>query len=166
MKRINFTILFKKYWIKALLFILATYITSSLDPIYRAFNGSIFSNLKPPFFVFVGWIIYFLNSRIPVYSLLLSLGIVWLSYKIYRYYKVNKRIFKVLNATYGSGNTFVDITDKLNDIVEYNKLKTVLSNALAGDPTPGIKKVGKINYIFNNKTSYKEYEELDTVELP
>jgi hypothetical protein len=79
----------------------------------------------------------------------------------------NSRVdnLKIIKATYGSGETFLDITDQLNKLVNKGKLKIVLNNDIAGDPTPGSVKVGKIKYELNGKIFEKDYTENDTVEL-
>ena len=56
--------------------------------------------------------------------------------------------------------------NKLNDAVENNKLKIILSNNIAGDPTPGVVKDGTVKFKFNNKEETRNFKEADTVELP
>lgn len=73
---------------------------------------------------------------------------------------------KIINATYGSGVTFIDIADKLNSSIQENKLKIILSNDIAGDPTPGVVKEAKIRYQYKGEVKENIYKENDTIELP
>lgn len=150
---------FKNKWINTLLFILGIYLTSLLEPIFSTFN-----KLFLPKFLTV--IFYLANYNIPFYTIPLSFLIIIVFNVTYRNFRIKSRSFKILSATYGSGNTFIDITNQLNDAVEDNKLKIVMSNNIAGDPTPGIRKKGKIRYEYANKESEIEYAESDTIDLP
>ncbi|HHT9139092.1 MAG TPA: hypothetical protein ACFYEK_17855 [Candidatus Wunengus sp. YC60] len=79
----------------------------------------------------------------------------------------NSKVFGIISATYGSGNTFIDITTQVNELVIDNKLKIVLSNGIPGyDPTPGKVKIGKIKFELNKKIIIKTYREGEAINLP
>ncbi len=106
-----------------------------------------------------------LNYKIPVWSLVLSLILVSVFYKIYRI-ATGQGELKILVARYGMDSTFLDITDKLNQAIINNKLKIVLSNNIAGDPIPGKVKKGTLEYRLGNKKITKEYIEGNVIDLP
>jgi hypothetical protein len=93
-----------------------------------------------------------------------------LEYSLYRVYRIRKsrgRIFKITNATYGTPEINIDITKALNDSIDGNRLKVVLSNGLAGkDPVPNVVKEGHITYSIGNKVAEKTYIENDVIDLP
>lgn len=76
---------------------------------------------------------------------------------------------KVVSAIYGieeSGKN-VDVTAKINDLIEKDHLTVGVTNALAdADPAPGIVKKLILQYQYNGETLSKEFSERDTVNLP
>lgn len=64
---------------------------------------------------------------------------------------------KILSAKYGTDETFFDVTENLNKMVENNSLTITASNAIAGDPAPQIKKKLTIKY------QVSDYEEKESV---
>lgn len=108
-----------------------------------------------------------LIKPIPLYVLPLSLIIFWIVYRTFNYIKVQRRQLKILTADYGSGNTFVDITNQLNNLVVDNKLNVTMSNGILGfDPTPNVLKIGHITYESDGKILTKKYVEGEVVDLP
>lgn len=53
----------------------------------------------------------------------------------------------IIEAKYGSGDTWIDITDKVSENITNSRLTLVADNTLAeSDPTPGIKKTLNVRY--------------------
>lgn len=77
-----------------------------------------------------------------------------------------KNEFVILKATYGAHDKEINITNELNNLIEDGKLKTVLSNKIAGDPNIGIVKKGDIKYRYKGEKHDKQYNERDLIELP
>jgi len=117
-------------------------------------------------------ILNFLNKiigfsiKIPVSAIVFFVVLIILIGKVYDKIKIKNRKLKIIKATYGSDDNFIDITRELNNRVTDNKLKTVLSNDIAGDPHRGIRKKGEIVYKFKGKKIKKDYIEGETIELP
>ncbi|MDP1993967.1 MAG: hypothetical protein Q8K40_01840 [Ignavibacteria bacterium] len=72
----------------------------------------------------------------------------------------------ILQANYGSPAKSVDVTMKLNELVNQGRLMTIASNELAGDPHKGIVKSLNIKYKHNGLIITKEFRENEQVELP
>lgn len=137
-----------------------------LDKIIGKIAEIVFNNFK--FFKSLDFIIKALEFRISIsiFSLILSLIIIIVAFKLYKKIIIGKRSLKILNAEYGIQDKFINITNELNNSVENNKLRLVLSNNIAGDPYVGINKIGKIEYKFNGNKFEKEFKEGETMELP
>ncbi|MFH1392759.1 MAG: hypothetical protein ABIG90_03800 [bacterium] len=105
-----------------------------LPPIFKNFKIANISNL-----------LNLLDYKIPIWSLLLSIFLALILYKIYKNI-INKGDLEILKATYGLEQTTIDITANLKRAIIDNKLKIVLSNNIAGDPVPHKIKRGKIEY--------------------
>ncbi len=109
-------------------------------------------------------------------SLILSIvfGIfLFLSYK--KFIKVKESLFKkagsissfsILEAKYGANTNFIDVTQKLKDLIQNDKINLTASNEIDHDPAPGIHKQLNIKYTFEGKTYEKSYEEGEEVKLP
>ena len=106
-----------------------------------------------------------LGYKIPIWSLLLSILLTTILYKIYKNI-INKGSLEILKATYGLGPTIIDITANLKKAVIDNKLKIVLSNNIAGDPLFGKVKRGVIEYKIGYRKTTKEYIEGDVIDIP
>ncbi len=106
-----------------------------------------------------------LNYKIPIWSLLLSIPLAAILYKIYKNI-INKGKLEILKVTYGLGQTSIDITANLKKAVIDNKLKIVLSNNIAGDPVVGKVKRGVIEYKIGYRKMKKEYIEGDIIDIP
>lgn len=78
----------------------------------------------------------------------------------------NRVVFRIDRAVYGKDTNVVDVTDKLKQMVNNSKLEITASNALAGDPLPGIVKELVIDYKYNGKTKREIIKEKDTITLP
>ena len=100
-------------------------------------------------------------------SLILFIAVVWLYNIVYRLIILSHRRFKIIKAEYGSGNTFVDITNQLNDLVIDNMLNVKLSNGILGyDPAPNVLKYVKIKYQLNKNFFNKKFIEGKMINLP
>jgi hypothetical protein len=74
---------------------------------------------------------------------------------------------EVIEATYGSGASSVNVTDALNQLIDRGRLSFQVSNSIAGtDPQPGTVKDLKIIYKTDQRTLEKIYRESDFVNLP
>lgn len=71
--------------------------------------------------------------------------------------KVAKNKLVIINAQYGINDKYIDVTDKLNQMIIDNKLSILASNELAGDPIIGVPKELRIKYRFND---YEQKEEI------
>ena len=127
-----------------------------------------FDKLEIPIDNFLNNILDILKIKISisVFSLLISIIIILTGYKIYKFIQLRKNKLKIVKANYGSDSKKIEITDELNNAVEDDKLKIVLSNNIAGDPHRGVKKKGEIKYKFNNEIKEKKCNESDLIELP
>jgi len=104
--------------------------------------------------------------KIPLYAIFLFICLIILLPKIYNTIKLRNKKLKIISANYYTDLHSIDITNELNNAIEDNKLKIVLSNNIAGDPHKGVVKKGKIKYTFNGQESEKDYQEGDLIELP
>lgn len=78
----------------------------------------------------------------------------------------NKKL-KIIEAKYYTDDLHsLDITGELDDAIENDKLKIVLSNNIAGDPEKGKRKRGMIKYSFDGQGSKVEIEENDLIDIP
>jgi hypothetical protein len=106
------------------------------------------------------------SFSIKVYYIILFI-IFWLivSWGYRKIINMNKKL-KIIEAKYFTDLYSLDITSNLNDAVEDNRLKIVLSNNIAGDPHKGIIKKGKIIYKYKGNKNEKEYTEGGIIDLP
>lgn len=85
-------------------------------------------------------------------------------------FKVPKKAseeLRITKATYGASSRTVDITEKLTNLIEDNKLSTQATNALVQrDPTPGVVKSLYIEYEHRGLKLSKKFTENDFVDLP
>ncbi len=73
---------------------------------------------------------------------------------------------EIINATYGTNNANVDVTEELRKKVKNNKLQTIASNDIKCDPDYGVEKKLTIEYKINGISITKEYKEHDRISLP
>ncbi|MDI1254542.1 MAG: DUF3395 domain-containing protein [Flavobacterium sp.] len=73
---------------------------------------------------------------------------------------------KIIEAKYFTTKAEIDITTQLQNKVTDNSLKLKATNAIAGDPDPGIKKKLKVKYSFDGKTYEEEFKENEIMNLP
>ncbi len=73
---------------------------------------------------------------------------------------------KIIKATYGAEGQFIDVTDKLSSLINEGKLVVTASNALAGDPAPGIKKLLEVELEIHGEKHTQKYNENDEILLP
>lgn len=108
-----------------------------------------------------------LKININLVSILLGLVSSVLLIRVYKkYFIFRKRKLRIIDAWYGTGINRVNITRELNNSIFNNKLKIVLSNNIAGDPSFGVEKEGFIKYVFNKTEFEKKYKENETIDLP
>lgn len=129
------------------------------------FLFGLFSNYHNGFLNFLNKIVGF-SISIPVYSIVLFIILIILIPRIYNLIKIKNRKLKIIKATYFTDSRSINITNELNNAIEDNKLKIVLSNNIAGDPHYGVVKKGKIKYKIKGHEKEKEYKEGDIIELP
>ncbi|MFA5050904.1 MAG: hypothetical protein WC499_02200 [Patescibacteria group bacterium] len=88
------------------------------------------------------------------------------SYKINTQKFKNEIIFRIDKAIYGRDNKVIDVTDKLQRMINNNLLEITASNALAGDPFPDTIKDLIIDYTVNGVTKREIIKEHDTKIIP
>lgn len=150
-----------KWWAIFLSFFLGWVLTKFLDYFLVPLVG------KTEFFAIK--ISALLGYRVPLYilfSYLLAFILGVLVYKFVQWYKISKRDFKIIKATYGKNEFTIDITKELNDAVLNNSLNIVLSNNIVGDPCSGVRKIGKIKYQHNGEVLERDYIEGEFIILP
>lgn len=111
-------------------------------------------------------IIYFLNYKVSILAVFLGVATYSLIFRVYLRIKAGKRNFKILHAIYGINNLWINITSELNNSVLENQLNIILSNNIAGDPAPGIRKVGIISYEYNGQKFQNNFTEGQAINLP
>ena len=73
---------------------------------------------------------------------------------------------EIIEATYYSTNQSLNVTSQLQELIEDNRLITIASNDISGDPEQYKPKKLKIKYEYNGKISEVEFKEDDEVILP
>lgn len=73
---------------------------------------------------------------------------------------------QIIKANYGTNNKVIDVTEELRKMIVGNKLETIASNNIKGDPDHGTVKKLSIKYKFNGITVTKEFREKDKVIIP
>ncbi|MEZ5401446.1 MAG: DUF3395 domain-containing protein [Bryobacteraceae bacterium] len=73
----------------------------------------------------------------------------------------------ILNARYGQGNTWADVTQRVRSLVQNNALSvTAGSGALATDPLPGIQKTLEVRYRHQGEENTVSVRDGETLQLP
>jgi hypothetical protein len=72
----------------------------------------------------------------------------------------------VVEAIYYTPKKSINITAKMNQLIVNNRLTTIASNKLGGDPDYGTPKMLRIKYEANGVEITKEYKEDDKINLP
>lgn len=111
------------------------------------------------------YLLIFFNYKLPIWSLILSLFLAFVANRVYKNI-TNKGKLEILEASYGVGTKWIDITAYLNKAIINNKLKIVLSNNIAGDPIEGKLKRGIVDYKIGRKNRRMVYFEGEVIELP
>lgn len=75
-------------------------------------------------------------------------------------------ILEILNAEYLTPKARLNVTEELKKMIVDNKLHTIASNEIKGDPDVGVVKKLSIEYKFNGITLVKEFTEGDNVIIP
>lgn len=74
---------------------------------------------------------------------------------------------KVVSALYGKNDTYIDITERLNQLVENDKLNVKVTNELAGkDPLQNVKKELKLIYSIGSKIETVVVDETQDLIIP
>lgn len=73
---------------------------------------------------------------------------------------------RIVNATYGTDQKYVDVTEQLRRKVINDQLITRVTNEIGGDPHPGIVKQLIIEYEFDSVASKLTFQEGDEISLP
>ncbi len=73
---------------------------------------------------------------------------------------------KIISALYGMNDTYIDVTEQLNQMVVDNKLEVKVLNDIAGDPLVGIKKELKVIYSIGSDIETIVVNEKQTLEIP
>lgn len=74
---------------------------------------------------------------------------------------------KIVSALYGKNDTYIDITERLNQKIENNKLNVKATNELAGkDPLQNVKKEIKIIYSIGSKIETMVVDETQDLIIP
>ena len=154
----------KKWFVKNKDTILTTFIAGVLVLVVDKILN-LFSNYQGNFSNFLHKVSKIYIS-IPLYAIVLFIFLTPFLSKLYNIVKVRNKKLKVISATYFTDLHSINITNELNNAIEDNKLKIVLSNNIAGDPRKGVIKKSKIKYKFNGQEDQKEYKEGDLIVLP
>lgn len=85
---------------------------------------------------------------------------------IYRKIKGSMNKLIIVEAKYYTSTQSLDITKELNELIENDRLKIVLSNNIAGDPHRHVVKNGLIRYRINGNIYKKSYREGDIIDIP
>jgi hypothetical protein len=72
----------------------------------------------------------------------------------------------VSKAVYGANGVGIDVTEKLNSLIENNALRIKANNSMAGDPTPGVIKTLVVDFCFNGINLNKVVNENEELTLP
>ena len=81
--------------------------------------------------------------------------------------KIDDEVFKIIKGTYGIIDKNVDVTDKLNGMIEDGKLHTEATNSLVdSDPVPGTQKFLNVEYEYRGERLTKQFKENSVVNLP
>lgn len=125
----------------------------------------------PKLVVNFGWlysvIIKIISFNINLLALIVSVTLVFCIYKITYYIILTNKNFRIIRATYGTDNKYIDITDRLNDAIVDNKLEIQLTNNIAGkDPVPHVLKYANIKYKDVNEIIDIKVKEYETIKIP
>ena len=158
----------KKWFLKYKDDILKAIITSVVFFCFQKITEAVFNyflNHKEPIFYYLNVVLSF-SFVIRIYQILLFIFIWFFISGVYREIKNRNLKLKIIEAKYFTEIHSVDITNELNDAIENNKLKIVLSNNIAGDPHKGVVKKATIKYRFNGQENQKEFQEESLIQLP
>lgn len=73
---------------------------------------------------------------------------------------------KINKAEYWTQKSRLDVTEELKKMIVDNKLETIASNDIKGDPDIGTVKILSIEYKINGKTLKKSFREGEIVVIP
>ena len=87
--------------------------------------------------------------------------------EIRRFYEEKKNAdLVIVKAWYGSDSNKINVKKQLSASLDNNKLNLLVSNKIAGDPHPGMKKKLRIDYKYKGKKNTLIYSEGETINLP
>ena len=77
-----------------------------------------------------------------------------------------KKAMQILKAEYGSGSTFVDVKNRLEQYIFSDRIEFMVTNEVFGfDPTPGVPKVLNISVKTKNNEKQFEFKEGNVVQI-
>lgn len=76
------------------------------------------------------------------------------------------RSLLIMNASYGHGDKWLDVTNQLNAAIRDGRLQVHVGNELAGDPYPGTPKHLRATYRHGDQEQTKTFAEGEDLNLP
>lgn len=149
--------------IKIIITVIATVIAGIILDLLKIISKSFIDNKNQMFVYFED--IFNLSISIRIYHILIIIIIWFFVSFVYRKIKDKIKKLKIIEAKYYTNLHSLDITRELNESVEKDKLKIVLSNNIAGDPHKGFTKRGLIKYRLNGKIDEKTYKEGEVINI-
>jgi len=107
---------------------------------------------------------WFLKSNLAWGTLFFSGGVAFALW-IVKLTEKKEPIFEIIRAIYGTQKAY-DVTEELIKMVVDNKLETIVSNKIKGDPDPGMIKMLSIDYKFKGVRFTKYFKEEEKVIIP
>lgn len=161
----------RKLMLTIIIMLVSFWLQDLLDPIFYPINEYLRAEFPSALSRWITTVFTLLNTQVPLYLIILSSTlasvVIYFVRKFYRDRKIKISKLKILSAEYGSGSTFVNITDRLNDLVSDDKLRVTLSNGIPGiDPTPGLVKFAKIKYENAGRIEEEKVTEGKEIEIP
>lgn len=92
-------------------------------------------------------------------------GGVALSLWIVRLTEKKEPVLEIIKAMYGTQKAF-DVTEELTSMIVNNKLETIVSNKIKGDPDPGTQKTLSIDYKYKGIKAIKYFIEGEKAIIP
>jgi len=79
----------------------------------------------------------------------------------------NRGELQILNATYGNGSRFANVTARLQEMVRHGQLSVYVDNdSMGGDPVPGQRKTLTINYSYRGRSQSVTAKEWTGLTIP
>ena len=82
-------------------------------------------------------------------------------------YEHHERGLRILRASYGAGDQFVDVTDAVRGYVNDGRVFVRIDNySMGGDPVPGVHKMLQVEYLFDGERRQIMVDEKTFLRLP